>query len=143
MIDGSLEEIINLTGCLCVEIKGTSMNPLLKQGENKVYVEKPTGRLKKGDVALYTRDSGEYVLHRVMKVLPDSYVFCGDNHFVLEYGVTDKNVLGVMRGYYKGEKYVNVSKSFGYKLYQFFWCNGLKRRKFFNFFRTLFNKIKK
>lgn len=143
MIEESLEEIINLTGCLCVEIKGTSMNPLLKQGVNKVYIEKPKTRLKKGDVALYKRDSGEYVLHRVMKVLPDGYVFCGDNHFVLEYGITDKHIVGVMQGYYTGEKFTSVSKSFNYKLYKFFWGDGLKRRKFFNWFRVLFNKIKK
>ena len=141
MVDNALEYLLNSVGFICTEIKGTSMNPLLFEGVNKVVIERPLNRLKKGDVALYKRDSGEYVLHRVMKVLNDSYVFCGDNHFVLEYGITDAHVLGVMKGYYKGEKYVNIEKSFKYKLYKLFWCNSLSFRKFLNYFRSGFNKI--
>lgn len=141
MIDSSFESLLNSVGCLCTEIKGTSMNPLLFEGVNKVYLERPNFRLKKGDVALYKRDSGEYVLHRVMKVLNESYVFCGDNHFTLEYGITDAHVLAIMVGYYKGEKYIELDKSFKYKLYKFFWCSSLSFRKILNFFRYYFKKI--
>ena len=141
MVDVKIEELLNSTGCLCTEIKGTSMNPLLYEGVNKVYVERPSTRLKKGDVALYKRDNGEYILHRVMKVLNESYVFCGDNHFTLEYGVTDAHILGVMKGYYKKLKYVDVNKSLKYKLYKLFWCNSLSFRKFLNYFRTAFKKV--
>ena len=108
MIDVNLQSVLSQTGCLCTEIKGTSMNPLLYSGKNKVYIERNVSRLKKGDVALYKRDNGEYILHRVMRVLKEGYVFCGDNHFTLEYGITDAHVLGVMKGYYVGDKYVNV-----------------------------------
>ena len=138
----NFEDVIKATGCLCTEIKGTSMNPLLYQGKNKVYLEAPTSTLKKGDVALYKRDSGEYVLHRVMMVTDGSYVMCGDNHFMLEYGVKHENVLGVMKGYYVGVKYVDISKSVKYKLYKFFWCNSLKFRRFLNFFRSVFSIFK-
>lgn len=142
MIDASLEEILDKTGCLCTEIKGTSMNPLLYSGKNKVYIEKPTGRLKRMDVALYRRDNGDYILHRVMSVLSNGYVFCGDNHFVLEYGITDENILGVMKGYYSGTRYISVDKSFKYKLYVFFWASSLKFRRFLNLFRRINKKIK-
>lgn len=142
MNNESLEDIIKRTGCLCTEIKGTSMNPLLRQGVNKVYVEAPKGRLKKMDVALYKRSGGDYILHRVINVCDDGYVMCGDNHYVLEYGVTDDNILGVMRGYYSGEKYVDVEKSFKYKFYVNTYARFFFIRKIVNLFRKAFNKLK-
>ncbi len=141
MIDGNLQDIISKAGCLCTEIKGTSMNPLLYQGVNKVYVEKPNGRLNKMDVALYRRDSGDYILHRVMKVTKTGYVMCGDNHYVFEYGITDAHILGVMKGYYKGSNYVDVNKSLKYKFYVFFYARFIFLRKIINFVRRVFKKI--
>ena len=135
MIDASIEKVLNEHGFIVTEFSGTSMNPLLVSGRDKVLISKVTGRLKKGDVALYLRDNGSYILHRVYKVLPSSYVFYGDNHYVLEYGVKDENIIGVCEGYFKGEKYVDFKKSFKYKIYKFFWCKSLKMRKVLNKFR--------
>ena len=59
-------------------------------------IEKPTGRLKKYDVPLYRRDSGQYVLHRILKVRKDDYVICGDNRWRRETGITDQHILGVL-----------------------------------------------
>ena len=135
MIDPSIKKTLNESGFIVAEFKGTSMNPLLISGRDKVLISKCNGRLKKGDVALYLRDNGTYILHRVYKVLPFSYVFCGDNHYTLEYGVKDENIIGVCDGYFKGEKYIDFKKSFKYKCYKFFWCKSLKVRKFLNKFR--------
>lgn len=141
MIDCSIEQVLNKEGYIFTDFKGTSMNPLLKSGRDKVYIEKPCNRLKKGDVALYLRPNGIYVLHRVYKVMPSSYVFWGDNHLILEYGVKDEAILGVAKGYYKGEKYIDFSKSCRYKTYKAFWCSSVAMRKFLNFFRKVSNKI--
>lgn len=142
MIDCSIEQTLNEKGFIFTEFRGTSMNPLLISCRDKVYIEKPKNRLKKGDIALYNRSDGSYILHRVFKVLPSSYVFWGDNHFMLEYGITDQNVLGVAKGYYKGDKYVDFSKSKKYKIYKAFWCSSVKLRKILNFFRRVGWKIK-
>ena len=143
MIDCSIEQALEKEGFIFTEFKGTSMNPLLISGRDKVYIEKPNGRLKRGDVALYNRSNGSYILHRVFKVLDNSYVFWGDNHFMLEYGITDQNVLGVMKGYYKGEKYIDLDKSKKYSLYKLFWCSSVGFRKFLHFFRRVWWKLKK
>ena len=143
MIDVSIETAIKENGFIFTEFKGTSMNPLLKEGRDKVYIEKPTKRLKKGDIALYKRKNGSYILHRVFKVLESSYVFLGDNQFILEYGLKDEDVLGVCKGFYKGEKYIDFSKKFSYKLYKAFWCSSIGLRKFLNLFRRAFRKLKK
>ncbi len=143
MIDNSIKNTLTEKGFIFTEFKGTSMNPLLKQGRDKVYIEKHTSRLKKGDVALYVRKDGSHVLHRVYKVFDGHYAFWGDNHFVLEYGVKDQDVIGICKGFYKGEKYIDFSKRFGYKIYKAFWCSSVKLRKFLNLFRRAWRKFLK
>ena len=143
MIDSSFEQTLKSVGVIVSDFKGTSMNPLLKSGRDRVVVETPNSRLNRGDVALYKRVSGTYVLHRVYKVMPSSYVFWGDNQTVLEYGVEDSMILGVMAGYYKGEKYIDVKKSFRYKLYKAFWCKWVWLRKVLRLPRRVLSKIKR
>ena len=143
MIDRSILNTLQSDGFIFADFKGTSMNPLFVSGRDKVLIEKKTQSLKKGDVALFVRNDGTHVLHRVYKVINGVYVFWGDNHLFLEYGVGDNAVIGIAKGYYKGEKYIDFSKSKKYKFYKAFWCKSVALRRFFNFFRLLFNKINK
>ena len=50
-----------------VPVKGVSMQPFLRTGDF-VYVALPEGKIKKGDILLFQRADGQYVLHRVMKI---------------------------------------------------------------------------
>lgn len=61
-----------------VPVAGGSMSPFLHHGDT-VYLN-PVGKLpKKGDIVLYTRPSGQYILHRIVNVNPDgSYIMLGD-----------------------------------------------------------------
>ena len=72
------------------------------QQKSTVVIEKKQNRLKTGDVALYRRPAGEYVLHRVVKVLDGAYLICGDNRLWKE-TVPEEWVIGVMVGYYQTE----------------------------------------
>ena len=65
---------------------------------------------------------GNYILHRVMKTKPDGYVLCGDNQWVLEWGINDEQVLGVLKGFYRGERYVDCEKNRLYHIYVAIWC---------------------
>ena len=81
-----------------IPITGTSMNPLLYQGRDFVFIEKPTFPLEIGDIPLYRRSDGAFVLHRVVDIKENGeYVMCGDNQFTLEYGITDKHILAKMK----------------------------------------------
>ena len=115
-----LERALNEVGFLCMPFKGTSMLPLFKEGRDKVEIYKYTPKtpLKKGDIILYKRESGLYVLHRIMAFKGEEMVLCGDNHTTLEYGVKSSQVLGVCTGYYRYDKYVDFSKSLKYKFYK-------------------------
>ena len=74
------------------------MMPLLRQRRDLMVIErKGAERLHWLDVPLFKRDNGQYVLHRVMWVRKNDYILCGDNQWYLERGITDRQILGVLR----------------------------------------------
>lgn len=112
----SFEEELEKSGKLIYTTVGVSMMPLIKQDRDISIISKPEGRLKKFDVAMYKRPNGQYVLHRVVKVLEDGYVILGDNCISKEYNIKDSQILGVLTSLNRKGKEVDLN-SFGYKLY--------------------------
>ena len=110
-----IEDILARDGVFVSTTSGFSMYPMLRDRRDTIVVRTYTGRLKKYDVALY-KQNGKYILHRVIKVLPKSYVIRGDNCYNKEYGITDEDILGVLREFYRGDKKVNMD-GLTYKLY--------------------------
>ncbi len=129
----SIEELLLKEGAYVSVVVGHSMEPMLKERVDTVTVVPIPDRLKKYDVALY-RVGEKYVLHRVVKVLPDSYVMCGDNCVVLERGITDADVLGRLERVWRGEKEVRLH-GIKYRIYS--------RYKVLEFLpRKLFRRLK-
>lgn len=112
----SFEEELEKSGKLIYTTVGVSMMPLIKQDRDISIISKPEGRLKKFDVAMYKRPNGQYVLHRVVKVLEDGYVILGDNCISKEYNIKDSQILGVLTSLNRKGKEVDLN-SFGYKFY--------------------------
>ncbi len=104
---------------LCIGPKGTSMMPLIRQGIDFVELSAVPEKLKKYDLPLYQRKSGQFVLHRIVKA-GDTYTCVGDNQFELEKGLRHEQVIALATAIYRGDKRVSVD-SFGYKLYCRFW----------------------
>ena len=85
---------------------GTSMLPTIRPHEDAVVLAPPQD-IKQGDILLYRRDSGVFVLHRVVKVKKDgSFVTRGDNQFYNETGVLPRHAVAVVVRYYKGDRAV-------------------------------------
>lgn len=114
----TFEEILARDGKLIYRTKGRSMLPLLRQNRDLVIIEPPKGRLKRRDIALFKRGN-DYVLHRVIKVRENDYVFRGDNNFFTEDGITDTAIVGVLTGFVKDGKQHSVTEK-GYRF-----CSGL------------------
>lgn len=70
----SIEEVLESEGKYVGLTRGVSMLPMIKSGKDVVVIAKKTGRLKPYDVALYKRDDGAYVLHRVLKVVGKGFL---------------------------------------------------------------------
>ena len=71
------------------------MYPLIKP-RDLLVIKKVTAPLKKNDIPLYKRDSGQYVLHRIVKIKNGEYYICGDNRAFIERGITDRHIIGVL-----------------------------------------------
>lgn len=91
-----IEEAFSKGMTFKIPITGTSMNPFLVAGRDYVLIKKPEFPLEIGDVPLYRRDNGAFVLHRVVDKTEKGYVMCGDNQFILEQGIEDRHIIGVM-----------------------------------------------
>lgn len=122
MNKSSFEEVLARDGRLVYSNVGDSMAPLIRQGRDLLVIVRPQGRLKKYDIPLYKRRSGQYVLHRILKVRENDYVICGDNRFRREYGVTDAQILGVLESLVRGGREIPL-RGWKYRLYEFFWCD--------------------
>ena len=89
------EDIINEQGQLVYTNVGDSMYPLIKP-RDLLVIKKVTAPLKKNDIPLYKRESGQYVLHRIVKIKNGEYYICGDNRAFIERGITDRHIIGVL-----------------------------------------------
>lgn len=89
--------------------KGISMLPMLRQGIDTVVIAKAPKRLNKYDLPLYRRPDGHFVLHRVVGVDKKGYIMCGDNQTVREKYVPHEWILAITVGFYRGDKYVDVT----------------------------------
>ena len=72
------EDVIAEQGRLVYTNVGDSMLPIVREGDLLV-IEAVKQPLKVGDVPLYKRDSGQYVLHRIVEIKRGKYSMKGDN----------------------------------------------------------------
>lgn len=112
-----IEEALNNNKTFTIPITGTSMLPLLVEGRDTVTIKKCEATLKKGDLPLYRRQDGSFVLHRVVSVDADgTYTMCGDNQFLKEKGIEHTAIIGVVTAITRNGKTFSVDSK-KYQLY--------------------------
>ena len=77
-------------------ISGSSMAPFLIHGRDTVYLSRLTRPIRRGDMLLYRRDGGRYILHRVWRVEGDTMTMVGDAQHVLERGIRPDQVIAIV-----------------------------------------------
>jgi len=135
----TIEEVLKEDGVFVSTTAGMSMYPMLRNRRDTIIVKPYEGRLKKYDIPLYKRN-GTYILHRIVKVLPESYVICGDNCEQREYDISDEQILGVLKGFYREDKEVDM-QGWKYRLYARFWCSIFPIRIGYRKARRLLGRI--
>lgn len=76
-------------------ISGNSMSPFFIHERDKVLLAPAKGILKKGDMALFQRKNGQYILHRICRVTPDNqYFFVGDAQTEIEGPIDREQIFG-------------------------------------------------
>ena len=83
-------------------VQGSSMAPFLVDRRDMVWLRSPAERLKTGDIVLYQRENGQYILHRIHSVQDGTFTLVGDGHHVLEPGIRREQIFGqVVRAWRK------------------------------------------
>ena len=81
---------------LPLTITGNSMSPFLIHGRDTVYLSRLTRPARRGDVLLYRRDNGSYVLHRVYAVTQEGCTMVGDAQTELEPGIRPNQIIAIV-----------------------------------------------
>jgi len=73
-------------------VSGSSMTPFLSGNRDYVFLKKPEKKLKTGDIVLFTRENGDYILHRIKKTKSNNCYLIGDRQTALEGPVSHKRI---------------------------------------------------
>ncbi len=122
MSSASFEDVLAKNGRLIYTNVGISMMPLIRPGRDLMVIEPVEGRLRRLDVPLYRRDDGKYILHRVLWTRRDSYIICGDNQSVPEFGVEDRQIIGVLRAVIRDGEEISMDDP-RVRAYAHLWCD--------------------
>lgn len=116
----------NITA-LPLVISGNSMSPFLVHGRDTVYLSRLDRPAKRGDVLLYKRESGAYILHRVYKVEKDSYTMVGDAQTQLEQGIRQDQIIAIMTSALRKGK-LQKKGSFWWEFFEKLWIRTIPLR---------------
>ena len=122
----TFEELLARDGKLVYKTRGRSMEPMLRQDRDLVILEPVKGKLKRHDAALYRRGK-DYVLHRVIQIGGNDYLFRGDSTYTEEI-VHPETVIGVLTGFVRKGRQISVTDR-KYCLYVKCWCAAYPLRR--------------
>ena len=127
-------EAFSLDKTFSFPIKGTSMLPLLRT-DDVVTIKKIENDIQKGDILLFKRNDGSFILHRVNIIKKDYYLIVGDHQTKKEKVLFDQIISKVINYQKKKNNKTYYMKGIRYSLYKFI----VK----FKFIRFIFSHIYK
>lgn len=139
-----LEQLLRDGYTIRIKPQGTSMHPLFVSGRDEAYIApaSPTS-LRRGDVALYRRQSGILVLHRIWRIRSSGFYMVGDNQTEIEGPLSPDQMKGFLTGFVRKGHYTSVKNPI-YRSLSAFWLAFRPLRpvvwKFTALLRTLFRR---
>ena len=121
-------------------VTGSSMMPLFRNRRDSVILLPVTQRQGKGQIILYRRDNGQYVLHRIIGVTPEGYICCGDNQYERE-DVRHDQLIAVVTQFIRNGKQYSCTH-FGYRCYQAVWVGLFPLRRGYIFVRRRLGRLR-
>lgn len=122
---------------LPLTISGSSMTPFLVHGRDTVYLSKVTRPLKRGDMILYQRRNGQYILHRICRVHPDCYDLVGDAQTDIEPGVRPEQIRALVNTVRRKGKLLKKG-DFWWDFFEGFWLKIIPLRSYIRRVYSLF-----
>ena len=118
-----IREKLDMGGEVRLPATGMSMSPLFRHMRDTVVLKSSAGEQpKKYDMVLYQRDSGQYVLHRIVGYAGKGYILRGDAQYINESPVRADQVIAYVTRFTRNGR-EHDCKEWGYRLYAFIWVN--------------------
>ena len=92
-------------------VTGNSMMPFLIDRRDQVLIKRIERPLKKGDIAFFQRENGQYIMHRIHFMRKDDrtgenqFYFIGDGQKNIEGPIKETQIFGVITGVLRKGKY--------------------------------------
>lgn len=118
-LSGVIEEVITSGRTVELTVRGNSMFPMLRHDVSVVRLAK-SEKLRRGDIPLYKRSNGAYVLHRIVAVGDETFDCCGDNQWRIEKGIGKESVIAVVTDFKRTKKW-HSCESLAYRTYVCVW----------------------
>ena len=104
-----LEQLLQKGNIIRLKPQGFSMYPLFIPGRDEALIQQvPVTSLKRNDVALYRRDQGILVLHRIVRVTADGYYMTGDNQYEIEGSLRPDQFRGKLIAFVRNGREISV-----------------------------------
>jgi signal peptidase len=108
-----MKQTIDTNGSIAISAQGSSMFPLIREGNICRFLPVVENSFSKGDIILFRSDSGQLIAHRYLSVihLVDEclYVCKGDTNVGYDKPIRIEQMLGVLYSIRKGRKDILVS----------------------------------
>ena len=96
-------------------VTGNSMMPFLIDRRDQVLIKRIERPLKKGDIAFFQRENGQYIMHRIHFMRKDDrtgenqFYFIGDGQKNIEGPIKETQIFGVITGVLRNGDFLRIS----------------------------------
>lgn len=108
-------------------VSGNSMSPFLIHERDYICFKKPDQELRKGDMVFYQRATGQFVMHRILKVKPEGYYIIGDAQTEIEGPVSREQIFAVVTRVKRKDKWIQKG-NFWWEFFEHIWLHIIPLR---------------
>ena len=138
---GVIREKLSGGGDVLISASGNSMYPLFRHQKDQVRLSQAEReQLKKYDMILYQRDSGQYVLHRIVGIGEKGFILRGDAETVNEYPIREDQVIAKVSGFVRKGREHSCDEAL-YRLYVLVWTHTVLLRRIYRKGKSILGKI--
>ena len=120
-----IDEMLYSGGKVTFTTNGASMQPILKSGDSVTLIK--ANEYKKGDVVLFRKEDGKFILHRIIRIRGNEVLTQGDSLSSIDEPIDKSKILGKAIAFIGENKTVYENEP-SYKLYKLIYMSCLGRK---------------
>lgn len=110
-------------------ISGNSMSPFLIHERDRVLLGPAQARMQKGDIAIFQRENGQFILHRIYRVSKENqYFFIGDAQTEIEGPISRTQIFGKVKAVCRKGKWLKPG-DFWWEFFGHVWLRMIPVRR--------------